>query len=171
MKAREIDVEVIPHEVSRPPLVQGEDPLVAFVARLMDTAFSIPGTRIRFGLDPLLGLLPGLGDTATAFVSALVIAQSARYGVPKIVLARMAMNVLVNTVVGSIPVVGDLFSVWFKSNAQNYALLRKHAGAQRRSTARDWVFVALLLAAVLAVVVIVVTGIVTIISKILSAGA
>ncbi len=166
VKTREIEVEVLPKSTESRALRGGEDPLVAFVARLMDTAFSIPGTKIRFGLDPLLGLLPGLGDTVTALVSALLIAQSARYGVPKVILARMAGNVLLNTAVGAIPVVGDLFSVWFKSNAKNYALLRNHAGARRQSTGRDWLFVIALLAAIFVFLAVVIIGAVTILQKI-----
>ena len=158
MNTREIEVEVLPKAKDGRTLASGQDPMVAFIARLMDTAFSIPGTKIRFGLDPLLGLLPGLGDTATALVSALLIAQSARYGVPKIVLARMAGNVLLNTAVGAIPVLGDLFSVWFKSNAKNYDLLRKHAAAPRKSTLGDWSFVLLLLGLIAGVVFLTVIG-------------
>ncbi len=146
------------------------DPLVALIARLMDTAFVIPGTSIRFGLDPLIGLIPGFGDTATAIVSVLLILQSARHGVPKIVLARMALNVLLNTGVGAIPVIGDAFSLWFKSNAMNYALLRQHAGAREKSTRRDWLFVVGLLALLLACVALIVIGAVTLLAKLWNAG-
>ena len=163
-KVREIDVEVLGKEKPRSVSRLGDDPLIAFVARLMDTAFSIPGTNIRFGLDPILGLFPGLGDTATAIVSVLMIAQSARYGVPRVVLARMAGNVLLNTALGSIPFVGDAFSVWFKSNARNYDLLRKHAGAHRTASWRDWVFVLILLAAVLGLVALIIVGVITILA-------
>ena len=135
--------------------------MVALVARLMDSVFSIPGTNIRFGLDPILGLLPGFGDTATAIVSVMLIAQSARYGVPRVVLARMAGNVLINTALGSIPFLGDAFSVWFKSNARNYDLLRKHAGVRREASWRDWTFVLVLLGVVLALVALIIVGVIT----------
>ena len=163
-KVTEMEFEVLPKETKGSAL-PGDDPLIALISRWMDNAFTLPGTKIRFGLDPLIGLLPGLGDTATAIVSMLLIMQSARHGVPKVVLARMALNVLLNTAVGALPVAGDLFSVWFKSNAKNYDLLRKHAGASRTSTARDWVFIIALLGGLITAVGLLVVGAATLISK------
>ncbi len=163
-EAREVKFEVLERD-EHPADRRGDDSIIAFVARLMDTAFVIPGTNIRFGLDPLIGLLPGFGDTATALVSVLLILQSSRHGVPKIVLARMALNVLLNTAVGAIPVAGDVFSMWFKSNAMNYALLRKHAGDRRKSTLRDWMFVAGLLLLLLTAIALLVVGAVTVFKK------
>ena len=164
---REIEVEVVNDNASDTtrPANQIDDPVLAFIARLMDTAFVVPGTNIRFGLDPLIGLVPGLGDTLGSLVSVFLILQSARYGVPKVVLARMAMNVMANTVVGAIPVVGDAFSVYFKSNVKNYELLRRHAGTQRKSTVGDWVFVVAVLAVVLSVIAFVIIGIAVVLSK------
>jgi hypothetical protein len=130
-----------------------DDPLIAFVARLMDDQFIIPGTNLRFGLDPLLGLLPGWGDSASALVSALLILQSARAGVPKIILGRMVLNVLINAVGGAVPGVGDAFSFWFKSNARNLLLHQRHAGTARRASLRDWLFVGALLVGMLALIV------------------
>ncbi len=146
--AKEVEFEVLGKESATN--LSKDDPWVALIAKLMDTAFVIPGTRIRFGLDPLIGLLPGLGDTASAMISGALIFQSARHGLPKVVLARMALNVLVNASVGAIPVLGDFFSVWFRSNALNYALLQKHAGTGRPSTRPDWIFVGALLAVLIA---------------------
>lgn len=154
MKTREVDVEVVADEPQPPSGANrrlGEDPFIAFVSKMMDTAFSIPGTNIRFGLDPIIGLLPGLGDTAGAVISTVLIFQSARYGVPRVIVGRMALNVLLNTVLGAMPVVGDAFSVFFKSNARNYELLRKHAGTQQRTSWADWAFVICILAALLIV--------------------
>ena len=170
--AREVEFEVLGKDEPR-PVSRGamDDPMVALVARLMDTVFTVPGTKIRFGLDPILGLIPGLGDTAGAVVSALLIAQSARYGVPRVVLARMGLNVLMNTAVGAVPVVGDLFSVWFKSNARNYALLQKHAGTHRRASSKDWAIVIGILAALLALVVCIVVVAWTVLEKLFSGPA
>ena len=159
-RVREIEVEVIPPGGRTPPPSRertrvdtgstssaGEDsetvddPFIAFVSRLMDSFFSLPGTKVRVGLDPLIGLIPGIGDTATALTSLMLILKSARYGLPRIVIARMILNVLINSGVGAIPVVGDLFSVWFRSNARNYDLLQKFARPIRPSTKPDWVFV------------------------------
>ncbi len=123
------------------PEGMGDDPIVRLVATLMDNAFKVPGTQIRFGLDPVLGLLPGLGDSVGSLISVGLIGISARYGLPRIVLIRMALNVLINGVIGAIPIFGDAFSIWFKSNAMNHRLLVQHAGPQRASTTGDWVFV------------------------------
>ena len=130
------------------------EPLFRWLALIMDNLLRVPGTQFRFGLDPLLGLLPGLGDTGSALISAMALVAAARRGIPKILLARMSLNILINEAVGIIPVFGDAFSFWFKSNARNYELLRRHTAAPRRSTRSDWIFVALVLgslAAILAV--------------------
>jgi hypothetical protein len=169
-KAQELDFEVVDGETGTRGRVArlGDDQIIAFVTRLMDTVFTIPGTNIRFGLDPILGLLPGFGDTATAIISALLIAQSARYGVPRVILARMAGNVLLNTALGSVPLVGDAFSVWFKSNARNYDLLRRHANTRRAASWRDWAFVIGLLAAILAMIIFLVIGIAAVLGSLFS---
>ena len=143
MKAREIEIdEVLPKAA---PLRGKDDPLIALLARLMDDWFAIPGTRIRFGLDPLLGLLPGWGDSASAIVSALLMVKSARAGVPGVILARMASNILINAAVGAIPGIGDAFSFWFKSNAKNYALHLKHAGTAQKPALRDRIVIGAIL--------------------------
>ena len=146
------------------------DPLLALLARLMDTAFVIPGTNIRFGLDPIIGLIPGFGDTAGALVSTFLLLQSSRRGVPKIVLARMAMNVLINSAVGTLPVVGDAFSIYFKSNKKNYDLLQRHAGAARARTTTDWIFVGGLILAMLLIVGLIVVGSLALLGKLLGIG-
>jgi hypothetical protein len=111
----------------------------------MDEFLRIPGTKFRFGLDPIIGLFPGLGDTASAIVSALALVQAARRGVPKVLLARMSLNILINELVGIIPGIGDAFSFWFKSNTRNYRLLQEHIDRPTRSRKSDWVFVAIVL--------------------------
>ncbi len=148
--AREVEFEVLGKDA--PKMGPNDDPLIAFIARLMDNAFVIPGTNIRFGLDPLIGLIPALGATTTSLISIAMIGLSARRGVPKVVLARMAANVLINAAIDSVPVLGDIGSVFYRSNARNYELLRKHAGSVRTSTKADWIFLLALLAGVLAVV-------------------
>jgi Domain of unknown function (DUF4112) len=122
-----------------------EDPFVALIARLMDSVFVIPGTNIRFGLDPIIGLLPGIGDGATALTSLILFLKAAGHGVPKIVLARMALNIVLNTSLGAVPVFGDAFSFYFKSNDRNYELLCKHASDPNSSTKADWTFIIALL--------------------------
>lgn len=121
------------------------EPLFKWLALIMDEFLRIPGTKFRFGLDPIIGLFPGLGDTASAMVSALALIQAARRGVPKVLLARMSLNILINELVGIIPGIGDAFSFWFKSNTRNYQLLQKHIGQPTRSRKSDWIFVGVIL--------------------------
>ena len=112
-----------------------------WLALIMDDFLRVPGTKLRFGLDPIIGLLPGIGDVTSAIVSAIAFVHAARSGVPKILLARMAMNILINELVGIIPGLGDAFSFWFKSNVRNYELLRGYSAAPARSRKGDWIFV------------------------------
>ena len=150
MKAQEVEWEVLPPEekTRRSQL----EPLFRWVALIMDDLLRMPGTRFRFGLDPLIGLLPGLGDTASALISALTLIQAARCGVPKILLARMSLNILINEFVGIIPGAGDAFSFWFKSNRRNYDLLQQHLGGKRRPGRGDWIFVGAIIAILMLVV-------------------
>src|SRR5712692_5970818 len=128
------------------------EPLFKWIALIMDDFFRLPGTKLRFGLDPLIGLLPGIGDTASAIVSALALIAAAGRGIPKILLARMSINILINELVGIIPGIGDAFSFWFKSNARNYELLRKHSASPTRSRKSDWIFVVAVLAVLFLIV-------------------
>jgi hypothetical protein len=96
------------------------------LSRLLDSAFTIPGTGIRFGLDSLIGLVPGLGDAIGAIFSAYLILQASRLGAPRSVIARMIANVGIDTVIGWVPVLGDLFDVGWKANNKNVALLEQH---------------------------------------------
>ena len=123
------------------------EPLFRWLALLMDNLIRVPGTNFRIGIDPLLGLIPGVGDTSSAVVSALALVQAARQGMPKIVLMRMAMNILLNELIGIVPIIGDAFSFWFKSNARNYELVKQHASGGRRAKRSDWVFVVAVLIA------------------------
>jgi len=99
------------------------------LTRLLDTAARIPGTRVRFGLDSVLGLIPGLGDVAGAALSGYMVLLASRMGAPQSVIARMLTNVAIDTVGGTVPVLGDLFDVAWKSNSRNLALLESVAGA------------------------------------------
>jgi hypothetical protein len=157
--AREVEFEVLGKDAPRGAKgTAGDDPFIALIARLMDDMFVIPGTKIRFGLDPLIGLLPVLGASASSLVSLVLIALSARRGVPKVILARMAVNVLANAAIDSVPLVGDVLSVFYRSNNRNYELLRKHVGVSRASTAGDWLFLAALFAGVLVVISLMIAG-------------
>lgn len=111
----------------------------------MDDLFRVPVLGWRFGLDALIGLVPGLGDTSTALVSFYILAAAVRYRVPKITLLRMGLNIALDYVVGSLPVVGDFADAWWKSNRKNLELLQKRATVSaeeaRSGKASDWVFV------------------------------
>lgn len=96
------------------------------LAQLLDTALPIPGTRFRIGLDGLLGLVPGVGDTIGAVFSAYIIFEAARLGFPTGTLLRMIGNVAVETLVGAMPILGDIFDIAWKANVRNLALLRAH---------------------------------------------
>ncbi|HUS10457.1 MAG TPA: DUF4112 domain-containing protein [Pyrinomonadaceae bacterium] len=124
---------------------------------LMDDLIRIPGLGWRFGLDALVGLIPGFGDTASSLASFYILASAVRYGVPKVTILRMGMNVGIDYLVGSLPLVGDLFDAWWKSNHMNVELLRKRATVSRKDARQgeisDWLFVGviILLLAALAV--------------------
>jgi hypothetical protein len=96
------------------------------LSRLLDIAFVVPGTNIRFGVDAILGLIPVVGDWAGVALSSLVILEAARIGAPAGLLARMVGNVVIEGVFGSVPVVGDVFDVFWRANRRNLALLRRH---------------------------------------------
>ena len=98
------------------------------MSRLLDNAFVLPGTQYRFGLDALIGLVPGLGDAVSAVFSGYIILQASRLGAPRSVVSRMIANVALDTLVGWVPILGDLFDVAWKSNLRNMALLESHLG-------------------------------------------
>jgi hypothetical protein len=109
------------------------------IAWLLDECIRIPGTNIRFGLDPILGLVPGGGETVTSIVGLFLLGDASRRGIPFKTLFKMGGNVLLNAGVGAIPGVGDAFSFWFKSNSRNYALLRHYIESpDGRQAAGGW---------------------------------
>jgi Domain of unknown function (DUF4112) len=146
---QEFDWEVLPPEKKNRAKLEA---LFRWVALVMDDLIALPKTKLKFGLDPLIGLIPGIGDTASASVSALLLIQAARRGVPKILLARMSLNILINELIGIIPGLGDAFSFWFKSNKRNYELLLAHGTGARRATKSDWIFVVAVLACLFVIV-------------------
>jgi hypothetical protein len=130
-------IEVLPRDEAREHL-----PAIAdMLAKALDTTIKIPGTSIYIGLDPLLGLIPGVGDVLANLIGTIILALATRLQLPRIVLARMSLNLLINGAVGAVPVVGDLFSVWFRSHARNAALLREAALKVDRETHADWFYV------------------------------
>ncbi len=121
------------------------------LAFLLDNAIQIPGTSFRFGLDPLLGLFPGLGDALGAIASAWIVLEAARFGAPRAVLARMLYNIGIDSLVGAIPGAGDLFDFVWKSDAKNMVLLRRHLAQPQtvhRASRRLLIMIGLLLAGI-----------------------
>lgn len=112
---------------------------------LLDSAFRVPGTGMTFGLDPLLGLIPGLGDLATPLFAALLLVHAVRLRIPRVVQLRMLINAAIDFGVGAIPVVGDLFDFGWKANVRNLDLLERHARPGTVASAGDWLFVLLVL--------------------------
>ena len=130
---------------------------IEWLGWLMDDLFRIPGIGWRFGLDALIGLVPGLGDTATSLVSFYILAAGVRYRVPKITLLRMGTNIALDYALGSLPLVGDLFDAWWKSNQKNIALLKERAAVSaenaRAGRVSDWLFVGLIMVVLVGIAV------------------
>src|SRR6201984_2323490 len=121
-----------------------------YIAALLDDIFRLPGTKIRFGLDALIGWVPGVGDALTAVASFLIVFASWRRGAEGVTVARLAANVLVETAIGAIPVAGDVFHVIWKANRRNYRLLLREREQPGAGATRDCIFLAILLLAVTA---------------------
>lgn len=108
---------------------------------LLDSAFRVPGTNLTFGLDPILGLIPGLGDLTSPLFAALLLLHAVRMRIPRVVQVRMLINAAVDLLGGLIPVLGDLFDFGWKANARNLALLERYAHPESKATKGDWIFV------------------------------
>jgi Domain of unknown function (DUF4112) len=125
-----------------------------YIASLLDDMWRIPGTKVRFGLDAVIGWVPGVGDAMAAVASCIIVFASWRRGVAPVTLARMVANILLETAVGGVPVVGDVFHVFWKANRRNYRLLMRQKEHPRSKTWRDWLFLVVILAGALAAVAI-----------------
>ncbi len=123
------------------------------LAHYLDGLFRIPGTGWRFGLDSIIGLVPNIGDTLTSFASFYILFSGVRYGVPKITLLRMAVNIGIDYVVGSIPFLGDAFDFFWKSNKQNMDLIRTRASGHGKGKTSDYIFVFCLIGILIALLV------------------
>jgi hypothetical protein len=119
------------------------------LAHLLDDWFRIPGTSIRFGLDGIIGLIPGLGDVLSGLASCILIVAAWFRGVPYITLVRMLVNLGIDVVIGAIPFLGDAFDIAWKANRRNYALMTRHLRQPRKHTWKDYVFLLSAAAAIL----------------------
>jgi uncharacterized protein DUF4112 len=110
-------------------------------AVLLDSQFRVPGTNIRFGLDAIVGLIPGLGDISTPVFAALLLIQGVRMRLPLVVQARMVLNAALDMLLGFVPVLGDLADIGFKANLRNLALLERHSTRGVPPSRADYIFV------------------------------
>jgi hypothetical protein len=132
------------------PLQLSSDEHLDYIAALLDDRFRIPGTQIRFGLDALIGWVPGIGDAMACIASFLIVFAAWRRGVQAVTLVRMIANVLLETTLGAIPVAGDVFHIFWKANRRNYRLLIREKEQPGSNTGRDWMFLAIILSTVIA---------------------
>ena len=121
---------------------------------LLDDAFRVPGTSLRFGWDPIVGLVPWLGDALTAVLSCAIVVQAHHMRVPRVVQLRMIGNLAIDMVVGVLPLVGDVADAFWKSNTRNMALLERHAQGGQAATVGDRLFAAALVLAVAAMAIV-----------------
>ena len=121
---------------------------------LLDSAFRVPGTKLTFGLDPILGLIPGLGDLTTPLFAVLLLLHAVRLRIPRVVQLRMLMNAAIDLVVGAIPFIGDFFDFGWKANVRNLALLERYAHPGTQAGRADWIFVLVVVTALMAIAVI-----------------
>jgi hypothetical protein len=126
---------------------------VAKFAYWLDAGIRVPGTNLRFGLDPILGLIPGAGDAAGAVLAGWILVEAIRLGASRATVIRIAGNVALDAVVGAIPILGDIFDFAWKANLRNVALLERHIAAPERAERADRSFVLLAVFGVLAMTV------------------
>jgi hypothetical protein len=138
-------ISVVSEKVKRKPQPVEIERGLERLSYLLDGLFRIPGTGWRFGLDALIGLIPGVGDTVTSFAGFYILAAGVRYRVPKVTLLRMGLNIGIDYMFGIIPVIGDLFDAVWKSNEMNLELIRKRATVSaaeaKKGRKSDWLFV------------------------------
>jgi|SRR5450432_2910190 Domain of unknown function (DUF4112) len=123
-----------------------------YIAALLDDMWRIPGTHIRFGLDALIGWIPGIGDAMAGIASCVIVFASWRRGAKSITLARMVANILLEMTLGAIPLIGDVFHIVWKANRRNYRLLLREKEQPGANTRRDWIFLAVIVVTAIAVV-------------------
>jgi hypothetical protein len=131
---------------------------VRLLARLLDNSISVPGTNWKVGLDPIIGLIPGIGDLIGAVLSGYIVLEAVRAEVPAFTLARMLVNVGIDTLLGAVPALGDVFDAAWKSNTMNVALLERHLDASDDEPRPRHNLIGVTLIAIVALVVILGAG-------------
>jgi len=159
-----VEPEIIPpEEWPRHQEQKLRDEELERLAALLDDLFRIPGTKLRFGLDPLLGLIPGLGDLISGALGLLMVLAAWQRGLPRVTMWRMLANLAIDSALGSVPLAGDIFDVAWKANRKNLDLLQRSATrAPRQQTWRDWLFLAGIVLAIAALAAVPVAGLVLI---------
>ena len=127
---------------------------VEALAWLLDNSIPVPGTDgRRFGIDAVIGLVPGIGDIVSGALGLIVVWRGSRMGLPRIVVGRMLLNTLLDIAIGAIPVLGDAFDLWFKASTRNLGLMRRHLERPDTSTRDDWLAVLLMVGVVAGIIV------------------
>ena len=153
-------------------MVAMEDPALRALrkwATLLDAAFQVPGTKFRFGLDAIIGLIPGAGDIGTAFFSVMILLHAVRLKIPKVVIGRMVLNSALDMLVGTVPLVGDLFDAGYKANLRNMSLLERHAHRGVTPDRSDYIFVSVALGILLLVAlipIVIITALIGLLSQV-----
>ena len=143
---------------------------VEALAWLLDNSIPVPGTGgRRFGVDAIIGIIPGVGDVVSGIVGLLVVWRGSRMGLSRIVVARMLLNALLDIAIGAIPIIGDAFDLWFKASTRNLALMRRHLERPDISTREDWTAVLVVVGLAVAVIGAILWLIVAVIGAIIGA--
>ena len=145
MSGRAIEPEILPPGQPMRPRMGGaggafRDENLDLLSRVLDTWFRIPGTSIRFGIDGIIGFVPGIGDFLAGLASCIIVLAAFFRGVPMVTIARMVVNLAIEVGVGMVPVLGNLFDIGWRANRRNYHLLERSLTAPRRETWKDWLF-------------------------------
>lgn len=135
------------------------------LAKLMDSQFRIPGTEYRFGLDSVIGLIPGVGDLSTFAVSGYMLTLMAKNGASGFVMARMILNILIDAIIGSIPLIGDIFDLGFKANIRNMKLMQEHY-QEGRHRGSSWKVIFPVLLVLFLVIAAIIWGVYTLLANI-----
>jgi hypothetical protein len=153
MNARTIRPEILPPGVESSDAVRPRmnaagglfrDENLDLISRVLDTWFRVPGTNIRFGLDGIIGFIPGIGDALGGLASCIIVVAAYFRGAPLVTIARMVANVGVEVIVGMVPFLGNLFDIGWRANRRNYHLLERTLLTGKRDTWRDWLFMGVL---------------------------
>jgi Domain of unknown function (DUF4112) len=142
---------------------------VEMLAWLLDNSIPVPGTGRRFGIDALIGFVPVLGDMVSGGIGLFVVWRASRFGLPRIAVARMLANTVIDIAVGAIPILGDAFDLWFKANTRNLGLIRRHLEQPDTSTTREWLVLFGLIGVLVLIVVLIGWFVVSVISALAGA--